>query len=428
VTRHHDSEVTVYDRLVWPDGVLEHLLARGERGRELRAYLGVAEYAALAPLARAAAAVPPDPTRVVYLVPGIMGSQLGVPRAPPLPADLLWIDPVDFQRGGLLRLALGDAPGADPGVVACGPVIYSYLRLKLALAARGYTVRCFDYDWRHGVQDLGRELAARVAAEAVVTCDLVGHSMGGLVARAALATEPLRIGRVVTLGTPHEGAYAPLQALRGVYGTVRRLAQLDPAHTAEELATRVFAGFPSLYDMLPRGAAPDWLQAGSWPAQGPQPRAALLERSRALALPPAPAQVYCIVGTGQPTVTAARVHDAQLRYHITLDGDGTVPRASAALDGHTCRYATLAHSELPRDTAVATAVAELLQTGDTQRLYAAPPPVAAPVTTAEIDESALRAAFTTKLDWQRLGPGARHAWLDALNEPLRMPPPAASPP
>jgi hypothetical protein len=123
--------------------------------------------------------------------------------------------------------------------------------------------------------------------------------------------------------------------------------------------------------MLPRGAAPDWLQAGSWPAQGPQPRAALLERSRALALPPAPAQVYCIVGTGQPTVTAARVHDAQLRYHITLDGDGTVPRASAALDGHTCRYATLAHSELPRDTAVATAGAALLQTGDTQRQYAA---------------------------------------------------------
>lgn len=413
------EEITPHDRLVWPEGVLERLLARGERRRELIAYLGAREYATLVPLARAAAAARPDPQRVVYLVPGIMGSQLGVPRPPPLPANLLWVDPLDFQRGGLLRLAMDDTPGADDRIQPFGPIVHSYLRLKLALAARGYTVRCFDYDWRRGVRELGQALARQVGRETVNTCDVVGHSMGGLVARAALAEAPRRIGRVVTLGTPHEGAYAPLQALRGVYGTVRRLAQLDPQHTAEALAVRVFSSFPSLYDMLPRGATPDWLDESSWPAEGPRPRSAQLARSRSLQLPPAPERVYCIVGTGQPTVTAARVERGELRYRITPDGDGTVPRTSAALWGHVCRFVALPHSELPRDAQVAAAVDELLQKGSTSLLGPVPPQATGEAT--EVDEAVLRAQFNEKLDWLQMTPAERQAWLAALNAPLRPP-------
>jgi hypothetical protein len=79
----------------------------------------------------------------VVLVPGIMGSQLGLPRPAPLPDNLLWIDPTDFQQGHLELLAL---PG--PPIRSLGPVLYSYLPLKLALEAAGWTVRYFDYDWR----------------------------------------------------------------------------------------------------------------------------------------------------------------------------------------------------------------------------------------------------------------------------------------
>lgn len=423
------SEVTVYDRLVWPDGMLEALLASGERRRELISYLGPDEYAALVPLARAAAAAmssPPPPGALpVVLIPGVMGSQLGVKRAPPLPVDLLWLDPVDFQRGGLWRLALdsGDA------VESCGPVVYSYLRLKLALEARGLRVRVFDYDWRHDVHEIGRRLALRLAEWDFGRCDLVCHSLGGLVARAALAPDiaGARIRRVVTLGTPHAGAYASLQALRGVYGTVRRLAQLDPRHTAEELAEAVFAGFPSLYDLLPRGANPDWLDPGTWPREGPRARAAELRRAAARVLPEAPERLACIVGTGKPTVTAARVVDGEVRYAITSDGDGTVPVSSAALADHPCRYAPLAHSDLPRDGTVARAVLELLRDGTTALLDDAPARAAdaagadADGTPVEVAESALRARFTAKLDWHAMTPEERRTFLDGLNDPLGLP-------
>lgn len=415
------SEVSVYDRLVWPEGALEALLASGDRRRELIAYFGAEEYAQLVPVARRAAATRPDPRRAVLVVPGIMGSQLGIRRAPPLPDDLLWIDPYDFHQGGLLRLAL-----ENDQVESCGPVVHGYLRLKLALTAEGFAVRCFDYDWRRSVAELGRRLAARLRATPDTRWHLVCHSMGGLVARAALAHAPEHIDRIVTLGTPHRGAYAPLQALRGVYGTVRRLAQLDPDHTAEELAQRVFGGFPSLYDMLPRGAAPDWLNAASWPEDSPAPRPAEVGRAAAFTLPEARERLHCIAGHGQPTVTAARVDGTGLRYTLDTRGDGTVPTRSAALDGHGCRYVALPHSELPRSREVALAVADLLTKGATSRLEPAPigHPEGAPI--AEITDEALRAMFTRKLDWQAMSAEERRAWLDSLNSPL--PPPASKEP
>jgi pimeloyl-ACP methyl ester carboxylesterase len=410
------SEVTVYDRLVWPDGALEALLASGERRRELIAYFGAEEYAALVPVARRAAARAPDPRRAVVLVPGIMGSQLGVPRAAPLPDDLLWIDPVDFSHGGLLRLGLQNGD-----VQSCGPVVHSYLRLKLALSAEGFTVRCFDYDWRHGVLDLGRRLAAVLAALPGERWHLVCHSMGGLVARAALVHADARIDRIVTIGTPHAGAYAPMQALRGVYGTVRKLAQLDPDHTAEDLATRVFGGFPSLYDMLPRDATPDWLDAASWPEAGPRPHAAELERTARLELPDDPARLTCIAGYAQRTVAAARREDGELRYVLDGHGDGTVPLASAALPGHASRFAALGHSDLPRSREVAMAVADLLDTGSTARLEPAPGAVARMPERIEVTDTALRTLYTRKLDWHSITAEERRAWLDSLNAPAELP-------
>src|SRR5690606_35698351 len=67
------DEVSAYDRLVWPEGKLEQWLATGAHRRELLAYFGEAEYARLHTMALAAAAVPQDPERVVWFVPGIMG-------------------------------------------------------------------------------------------------------------------------------------------------------------------------------------------------------------------------------------------------------------------------------------------------------------------------------------------------------------------
>ena len=137
------EHVTPYDRFAWSDAQIEQWLARGEHRRELSAYFGADEYRRLSALARRAERIGVrDPRLRVVLLPGIMGSQLGLRRRPPLPHDILWIDPIDIQLG---RLALLRLAPADP-VVPLGVVLFSYLRLKLHLRAHGYRVECYDYD------------------------------------------------------------------------------------------------------------------------------------------------------------------------------------------------------------------------------------------------------------------------------------------
>jgi pimeloyl-ACP methyl ester carboxylesterase len=408
----HRPDISPYDWLVWADGELEQALASGARRRDVLAYLGEPEYATLAPLARAAAAATRDPDRCVHLIPGIMGSQLGLRRGAGEPPDLLWVDPVDLQCGRLDELAIG-----NDRVVSLGAAPYSYLALKLRLEAAGFTVRWADYDWRRGVDAIGAALAARILAEPARRHSLVGHSLGGLVARAALATAGERIDRIVTLGTPHGGSYAALQALRGSYVSVRRVVQLDPGRSAEALTESVFAHFPSLYHMLPcAGDGPDLRDAAQWPDSTPRPHAPLLAEIGRLSLPAPVDTLRCIVGTGFETVTQVTREAQQFRYHITRDGDGTVPRAFATLAGHDAWFTTTLHGELSRDATVAAATIDLLHDGRTTILPRTPPPL--PPGARSITDEVLRQACADKLDWAAMSPADRHAWFELLNAPV----------
>lgn len=407
------DEVSVYDRLVWPEGAIEALLASGERRRELVAFLGEQEYTALQPLANAAARAAKDPDRVVVLVPGIMGSQLGKPRPAPLPANLLWIDPVDFQHGRLTELAL-----PDRGVRSVGPVLYSYLPLKLALEACGYTVRYHDYDWRQDVGRLGLELAQRLAAETARSITVIGHSMGGLVGRVALRRMGIpKIRRLITLGAPHGGSYGALLALRGVYPLVRRIAQLDPRNSAEALTREVFSTFPSLYQLLPvHFGGPDLFDARGWPADGPQPDASLLAQARLLDLGGPDPRITCIAGFGRDTVIGVdRVADG-FRYAVDRLGDGTVPLDRAVLPGCEAWYCDASHGDLPRSPVLHSALFALLA-GQAPPLLPAPPPESP--ARFHLLEPLLRTQMTEKLDWAALEPAARHRFLGSLNEPAR---------
>ena len=137
------DRVTPYDRFASGDTQIEAWLASGARRRELSDYFGAAEYRSLAALARRARAVRVSARAPrVLIVPGIMGSQLGLARAAPLPNDIVWLDPLDIQRGRLATLRL---PAAAP-IVPLGVVLFSYLRLKLQLRAAGFAVEFHDYD------------------------------------------------------------------------------------------------------------------------------------------------------------------------------------------------------------------------------------------------------------------------------------------
>jgi len=416
------DHVTPYDRFCRSDIEVERLLVAGEQAQVLAAYFGAREYRDLQQLARAAAQQTPVASRPhVFVVPGILGTQLGLRRRAPLPDDVLWLDPLDIQGGRLLWLD----PAQNAPIIPLGAVLYSHLKLKLWLRLAGFSVTLYDYDWRLDIGTLGEELAARLGAHADGPVAIVAHSMGGLVTRVALARpNTAHVERVVLLGTPNGGAFSPLQALRGTYAVVQNIARLDLHHSSVELAERVWTGFPSLYQMLPgvNGHGPDLTDLRRWPASAPSPRPALLARARQLhaALPQPDARFTAIAGVGRATVTAAQPSEAGFVYTVTRGGDGTVPTASAAPPGMRAYFTGAAHSDLTRDGQVAAAVIDVLTTGATARLprqWRSRARAHATVTDAQ-----LLAQRADKLDWARLEPAQRQAFLDQLNapEPLRL--------
>ncbi|MFT3906603.1 MAG: hypothetical protein QM718_09895 [Steroidobacteraceae bacterium] len=416
-------EVSPYDRLQWPIAALENFLASGAHRRELIGYFGERDYHRLAALARklrhlhalrgrnAGAPLPR-----VYVVPGILGSQLGQDRAAPQPADLLWIDPIDVIGGHLQAMRVPDGDALRP----LGVIAYTYLALKLQLGVAGFDVRLHDYDWRQSVAELGVQLAAELERDPAPSVDIVAHSLGGLVARVAMAQARRRIRRLVTLGTPQLGSFGAVQALRGSYPVVLRLAALDQRHDAATLAREVFGSFPSLYDMLPVPQLTpelDLLDAAHWPAAGVQPRAELLQRSRTLTAQLAPLDEHCfaIVGTGQPTVTRCWIQDDEFRYLVERHGDGTVPLASAAPGHERTWFVNSEHSELARNERVMRACIDLLQHGDTGRLGRRRP--ARPRAQLQIGDAELSRAYPTRVDWTQLSPQERVGYFNQLNLP-----------
>ena len=236
------DHVTPYDRFALSDVDIERMLVSDDHEKDLVAYFGAEEYQDLARLARQAAATPvKDPGLRVIVVPGIMGSQLGLLRKPPLPNDVLWVDPIDIELGRLATLRISrpsdtagqpagnstvarpaapraGAPPADTppaNIVSLGVVIYSYLKLKLHLRAAGFAAVFHDYDWRLGVDELGRSFAERLRNEPCERLAVVAHSMGGLVARAWLRSRASHkrsdgtdeAARLITIGTPHRGTW-----------------------------------------------------------------------------------------------------------------------------------------------------------------------------------------------------------------------------
>ncbi len=415
------DHVTPYDRFCWSDAEVERLLVSGEQRQALTAYFGAVEYRVLARLARAALRADTRQSLPhVFVIPGILGSQLGLRRRAPLPDDVLWLDPLDIQSG---RLALLNPDAAAP-IVPLGAVLYSHLRLKLYLRARGFAVTLYDYDWRLDIETSAAALADRLRAHGPGRAAIVAHSMGGLVSRVALALPGTgHVERAVLLGTPNLGAFAPLQALRGSYAVVRNIARLDLQRNAEELAAQVFNGFPSLYQMLPGpGEGIDLLDRTQWPRFGPAPRRDLLERARSfLAGLPAPdGRFAAIAGVGYKTVTAASRRREGFVYTVTRGGDGTVPARSAALRGADSYFAPVAHSDLTRDARIGSAVVDLLRTGVTRRLPMRW--VSRGRAQARISDRRLYRLQTGKLDWARMSPVDRQAFLQNLNEapPLRL--------
>ena len=72
--------------------------------------------------------------------------------------------------------------------------------------ALGSKAAVYPYDWRRNITDTAANLASFIDSKTAGKVDLVGHSMGGLVARAYAQSHPDRIDDLVTVGSPYEGS------------------------------------------------------------------------------------------------------------------------------------------------------------------------------------------------------------------------------
>lgn len=140
-------------------------------------------------------------------------------------------------------------------------------RLGEALSASGYAVANLGYpSLRASLPDhaaLVRSVAEGLAADGATTIHVVGHSLGGLVAREAMACpapEGFRWGRLVTMGTPHRGAaLADALAHLGLYRAVA-------GGCGQSVTTRAAASLP-----VPAGIEIGAVAGGTGGARGMNP-------------------------------------------------------------------------------------------------------------------------------------------------------------
>jgi hypothetical protein len=167
--------------------------------------------------ARRAGTGDPAARPAVLVIPGILGSHLkaGDKR--------IWLSL--RLLGGLGRLAYqpGDARVQPDGAIG---MVYDDLIDHLAAT---HAVLEFSFDWRRPIEEEARRLAAVIEAEldrrsaSGQPVRIIAHSMGGVLARTVQLEAPQTFerlmkregARLVMLGTPNGGSWAPMQVLSG---------------------------------------------------------------------------------------------------------------------------------------------------------------------------------------------------------------------
>ncbi|MFL6550319.1 MAG: lipase family alpha/beta hydrolase [Povalibacter sp.] len=389
------------------DEQIETLLRSGAHAALMSAYFGDVAYRELSHLAKLAAIRRDERGPSVFILPGIMGSRLG---RSPQHAGEIWLHPAAVAEGSLAELRLPSA-----SLHAVGIMLPGYLKLKLSLEIAGFRPVFHPFDWRSDLIELGRELLQSIRASGERRVMVIAHSMGGLVARAALGQDAdLQIAKLVQLGAPNAGSYAPVQAMRAVYPTVRKIAALDRLHSAEDLVRNVFLTLPGLYQLLP-ALEQDFFDPKMWPRDELAPNPNLLRQARASReqLAASDERCFLIAGVNQETIVSAQLRDSQLEYTVRRAGDGTVSLASAHWKGARTWYVAENHGGLTNNNIVLAAIDDILRHGDTQRLSTHAPAEDRSFT-RQVTDAELRRQAVQKVRWESLSLDSRRRILDPV--------------
>jgi len=352
-----------------------------------------------------------DDRDVVILLPGIMGSHLqrqvpgqpGQPGEPGQPGQPLWFSYEAALRAEILGLELR----ADDHVRATGALAPFYQDLGEYLQRRKLRMRVHAYDWRKDLLELGEGLAKTVAAELDQhpgrRVHLLCHSMGGLVVRGMIASQPTlwerlkeRGGRLIMAGTPNEGAWSLLRmVLTGEHQVMSALNFLLRAHQRIHGGKHDNLGhftrrFPGVLQMLPWENR--FFVGESWsewrgvegvtdlPADDPNdplPTAAdltLAWRRIGLLKEEGAVPAGTIYLAGHATWTATKIDrwtpdgDHPPAFQESRDaGDGTVPWKGGIPAGADVYYVRAGHDQILRHSPAFAGICDLLQQGRTSR-------------------------------------------------------------
>jgi len=196
--------------------------------------------------------------------------------------------------------------------------------------------------------------------------------MGGLVSRAALKElgpeGSSKIARLIMLGTPNHGSFAPVKALTGHHGITKTLALIDLNDDALDWAERIFRGFDGLLQMMPAPHAyseTDLYSPAGWPALDSVPGAPILDKAKQAWVSYLEAgndRMVVVAGVNQDTTVSATLEENDFRFRSSLRGDGTVPLDFAELDGVGATYYVEGdHMWLPFNASVIRGVKALLR-------------------------------------------------------------------
>jgi CHAT domain/Lecithin:cholesterol acyltransferase len=352
--------------------------------------------------AKRVAAGPDRPA--VFVLPGILGSHLKVG------AQRVWLS--WHLLGGFERLKYSGGPGK---VTPDGPIGFYYDALVQFLSETHEVIE-FPFDWRLPMEeeaarlakDVTTAVAARVRTRQPVR--LLAHSMGGLVARTMQIVKPAAWdammavdgARVVMLGTPNLGSWAPMQVLSGD-DTFGNLLTAVGAPFQTQAARNLMAELPGflqlqagLLDTTKRlGRHSTWaelaeadldavrrrsgwhtlpLQLDSYrwgvPSQDVLDAAVgLRKRLDMQDLTPFERKMALVVGRSLRTPVGFAVDDGALTYLDAVDdGDGRVPTDSAVLRGIPAFRVDAGHSDLPGTKEAFRAYLDLLEKGTTALL------------------------------------------------------------
>jgi tetratricopeptide (TPR) repeat protein len=358
---------------------------------------------------RAAADTTPAADKpAVFLLPGILGSNLKVD------GKRIWLGLRLIN--GFARLAY--QPAEPDGVEPDGPIDLTYDKLGDFLA-RTHEVIEFAYDWRRPIEEEARRLAGEVdnalaaRAKSGKPVQMVAHSMGGVLARVMQLEQPgvwqrmmSRPGaRLLMLGTPNGGSWAPMQVLscddtfgntlvtfgapfkqreaRGLMAEFPGFLQLQAGLLDSRLKldqTKTWKGLAD--DDLKRAIERSWWHnadfVGETSAWGVPPQPVLdqavslrkrLDEQRAQTLGAFASQILLVVGKARFTPDGFEVGDDGFVYLDAQEaGDGRVTLQNAQLPGVRTWQVDCDHGHLPAERDAFQAYLELLQQGNTDRL------------------------------------------------------------